>query len=80
MQFIKKETLAQMFSCEFCKISKNTFLTEHLWATGSVITMNCFLSVEVCLFLNPIQDGEGGKKAPSVSFSHVTSTNVGIGP
>ena len=23
--FIKKETLAQMFSCEFCKISKNSF-------------------------------------------------------
>ena len=24
--FIKKETLAQVFSCEFCDISKNTFL------------------------------------------------------
>ena len=23
--FIKKETLAQVFSCEFCKISKNIF-------------------------------------------------------
>ena len=23
--FIKKETLAQVFSCEFCKFSKNTF-------------------------------------------------------
>ena len=23
--FIKKETLEQVFSCEFCKISKNTF-------------------------------------------------------
>ena len=28
--FIKKETLAPVFSCEFCKIYKNTFLTEHL--------------------------------------------------
>ena len=27
----KKETLAQVFSCEFCEISKNTFFTEHLW-------------------------------------------------
>ena len=27
----KKETLAQVFSCKFCKISKNTFCTEHLW-------------------------------------------------
>ena len=24
--FIKKETLTQVFSCEFCKIFKNTFL------------------------------------------------------
>ena len=31
---IKKETLAQVFSCEFCKISKNVF-TEHLRATDS---------------------------------------------
>ena len=22
---------AQVFSCEFCEISKNTFFTEHLW-------------------------------------------------
>ena len=28
--FVKKETLAQMFSCEFCKISKNTFFKEHV--------------------------------------------------
>ena len=33
--FIKKKTLAQMFSCEFCEISKNTFFTEHLQATAS---------------------------------------------
>ena len=33
--FIKKDTLTQVFSCEFCKISKNTTLfTEHLWATA----------------------------------------------
>ena len=24
-----------MFSCEFCEISKNTFLTEHLRTTGT---------------------------------------------
>ena len=28
--FIKKETLAQVTSCEFCEIFKNTFLIEHL--------------------------------------------------
>ena len=34
--FIKKDTLAQEFSCEFCGISKNTFFTEHLRETASV--------------------------------------------
>ena len=28
--FIQKETLAQMFSCKFCEISKNTFFEQHL--------------------------------------------------
>ena len=31
---IKKETLAQVLSCEFCEISKNTFFTEHLSTTA----------------------------------------------
>ena len=34
--FIKKETLAQVFSCEFCKISNNILFTEHLQTTASV--------------------------------------------
>ena len=28
--FIKKEALAQVFSCEFCEIFRNTYFTEHL--------------------------------------------------
>ena len=32
---IKKETLAQVLSCEFSETSKNTFHTEHLRATTS---------------------------------------------
>ena len=35
---LKKETLTQVLSCEFCKISKNTFFREHLWTTASVVT------------------------------------------
>ena len=35
--FIKKETLAEVFSCEFCKIFKNTLFAEHLYVTVSVI-------------------------------------------
>ena len=29
--FIKKESLAQVFSREFCKIFKSPFLIKHLW-------------------------------------------------
>ena len=32
---MKKETLVQVFSSEFCKISKNAFFTKHVWATAS---------------------------------------------
>ena len=32
---LKKETLAQVFSCEFYEISKNTIFIEHLWASAS---------------------------------------------
>ena len=28
--YIKKESLAQVFFCEFCEISTNTFFTEHV--------------------------------------------------
>ena len=31
--FIKKETLLQVSSCDFCENSKKTFFAEHLWAT-----------------------------------------------
>ena len=30
-----KESLAQVFSCKYCKISKNTFFTDHLPTTTS---------------------------------------------
>ena len=33
--FMKKETLAQVFSYEFCQISQNTFFIEHLRTTAS---------------------------------------------
>ena len=29
--------MAQVFSCEFWEISKNTFFTKHVWATASGI-------------------------------------------
>ena len=47
--FIKIETLAQVFSCEFCEISKKIFFTEHLRATAS--EMRTLAESEVLLFL-----------------------------
>ena len=37
--FIKKETLVQVFSCEFCEISKRSFSTEHLRTTVFVVSV-----------------------------------------
>ena len=34
---LKEETLALVFSCEFCKISKNSFFIEHLWTAASAV-------------------------------------------
>ena len=35
---IKRETLAQVFFCEFCEVFKNTIFTEHLLKTASEFT------------------------------------------
>ena len=32
---MRKETLAQVFFCEFCQMFNNTFFTERLQAAGS---------------------------------------------
>ena len=51
--FIKKETLAQVFSCKFYEISKNTFLTEHLRTTASACSglyfCLCLLTIRIDL-------------------------------
>ena len=35
--FFKKETLAQVFFCEFCEIPKNNFFTEQIWTNASMM-------------------------------------------
>ena len=42
MNFMKKENLAQVLSCKFFKLSKNTFFTECLWATAYAGRKNGF--------------------------------------
>ena len=48
LHFIKKETLIQVFSCEFSKIFKNTFFREQLWMTSSE---HCTLRIKKVLWL-----------------------------
>ena len=48
--FIKKETLAQVFPCEFYEIFKNTFFTELLRATAS-FTLD-FLQLNTTILLS----------------------------
>ena len=38
--FVKKETLTQVFSCEFCKIDKNTFYYRTLLVAASDVLIN----------------------------------------
>ena len=52
--FIKKETLTQVFSCEFCKISQNTFLYRTpLVAASEAYFLHWGKSLQVFLNSNP---------------------------
>ena len=50
-KFINKETLAQVFSCEFCEISKNTFFTEHLWVTAFSVNWGIIEAIAIDIIL-----------------------------
>ena len=45
--------LAKVFFCEFCEISKNTFLTEHLRTTASEVKQNEVFTIinRICIFI-----------------------------
>ena len=73
--FIKKDTLAQVFSCEFCGTSRNMFsaepATEHLQATASapssVISLLLLLISPMFVFRS---NSKGFKEfEPGISFS-----------
>ena len=49
--FVKKETLTQVFPCEFCDIFKNTFFIEYLrWLHFSQFHTSMTTSSWICLF------------------------------
>ena len=60
--FFKKETLAQVFSCEFCEISKNNLFTEHLrWLLLLTVKLVhvCFWKLKLAkLDFNNLQKGD----------------------
>ena len=58
LQLIKRD-MAQVFSCEFYEIFKNTFFTEHLRVTAfaSPISYHCSLSIP----LETIKKPEGNQ-------------------
>ena len=66
--FIKNETLAQMFSCEFCEISKNIFLQN---TSGRLLLPNltCVLIYSSYSILE-----DGFKDIYSGNFSYLQKT------
>ena len=72
--FIKKETLAQMFSSEFCEFSKNTSFTEHLRASASEIYdadklfLNDWFTNEGVLILFPVGPFPGDSHHWNLTF------------
>ena len=48
-QDCKKETLVQVFSCELCELSKNTFFTEQIWTTLAMTFAKRILQTQVVL-------------------------------
>ena len=63
--FIKKETLAQMFSCKFFEISKNTLFLQNtsgffskkafnrdVWWSAEYVFINTCLKSQSCIYLN----------------------------
>ena len=49
----KKDTLAKVFSCEFCEIFKNTFFTEYFRVTTSQLqSKREYIKVRRLLFIN----------------------------
>ena len=47
IKFYEKETLTQVFSCEYCELSKNTYFEERLQMTASVLVKDTVRSFNI---------------------------------
>ena len=83
--FIKKETLAQVFSCEFCEISKNTFFhrtppaaaSETLLIHESLTRNNRSTCSKVLCGMTALRNQRNlGKKPKSKSFPYKHATCI----
>ena len=63
-----------MFSCKRCEIFKNTFFTEHLWVTASVVGIKGMFTpcqeqtLELAMFNDVVNAAENKKKGSQDSF------------
>ena len=63
---LSKKALAEVFPCEFCEISKSTFLTEYFWTTASgqssLIRCYCGSNYPAMLYLFKVNKRNTRKK------------------
>ena len=69
--FIKKETLAQVFSCEFCEISKNTFFYRTPLVAASESSKHKILTIHFYLLLFWMEFGRHLKNVSEENLSRV---------
>ena len=49
--YIYLSFLTQVFFCEFCEITKNTFFIEHLWVTASAFSKVFYIfNISISIF------------------------------
>ena len=76
--FIKKETLAQVFSCAYCEISKNTFLSKHVFfpvAPSVLMFQNRELPSFIIHYLYALKRLIKAERTSNWSL-HIESTNI----
>ena len=76
--FIKKETLAQVFSCEFCQISKNTFFRRLPPMSASELLKKCYFKLFQILQIEYVIYKKNIKKciANALNISFVSSAVI----
>ena len=63
---VKKEALAQVLSCEFCEIFKNTYFTEHLRVTATEYHIFPMITLTLKMFLPTWESRDDTNNPPKV--------------